>query len=143
MLVVVPNVHEWTVIRLPSLHEMSAATGMRYSAFQPVLTRYKLLEIERRRKQGKGNFLYIRYADDFVVLGNGTKAEAHAMKEELKGILSTMGLMLSGAKTKVSHITEGFTFLGYRVIRSMGRNGKMVTKIEIPEVAIKKFQQKI
>src|SRR5207253_2108015 len=34
----------------------------------------------RRRKQGKGNVLYVRYADDFVVLCNGTKAEAHAIK---------------------------------------------------------------
>jgi hypothetical protein len=37
---------------------------------------------------------------DFVVLCNGTKAEALAMKEELKGILSTMGLTLSEEKTK-------------------------------------------
>jgi hypothetical protein len=29
-----------------------------------------------RREKGKGNYLYVRYADDFVVLGNGTKAEA-------------------------------------------------------------------
>lgn len=46
----------------------------------------------KRRAQGKGNYLYVRYADDFVVLCNGTKAEAHAIKEELKGLLSTMGL---------------------------------------------------
>ena len=64
-----------------------------------------------RRIKGIGNYLYVRYADDFVVLCNGTKAEAHAMKEELKGILSTMGLTLSEEKTKVTHITEGFTFL--------------------------------
>src|SRR5262249_30755449 len=38
----------------------------------------------RRRGQGRGNFLYTRYADDFVVLCNGTKAEALAMKEELR-----------------------------------------------------------
>jgi hypothetical protein len=37
------------VIKLPYLHEIGAATGTRYSAFQPVLTRYKLLEIERRK----------------------------------------------------------------------------------------------
>jgi hypothetical protein len=34
----------------------------------------------RRRQRGKGNVLYVRYADDFVVLCNGTKAEAHAIK---------------------------------------------------------------
>ena len=33
--------------RPPYFHEIGAATGRRYSAFPPVLTRYKLLEIER------------------------------------------------------------------------------------------------
>src|SRR5438093_7336154 len=55
-------------------------------------TYLKLLEWKRykRRKQGIGNYLYVRYADDFVVLCNGTKAEALAMKEELKELLCTM-----------------------------------------------------
>jgi RNA-directed DNA polymerase len=53
----------------------------------------KLSEWQRfkRRKEGKSNFLYVRYADDFVVLCNGTKAQAIAMKEELKAILDQMG----------------------------------------------------
>ena len=63
---------------------------------------------ESRRKQGKSNYLYVRYADDFVVFCNGSKAEALAMKEELKELLNTMGLTLSEEKTKVTHITEGF-----------------------------------
>ncbi len=94
----------------------------------------------RRRVKGKGNFLYVRYADDFVVLCNGTKAETLAMKEELRGFLSTKGLMLSEEKTKVTHITEGFQFLGYRIIREIGSNGKMVAKVEIPERAMQRFQ---
>src|SRR6266446_1205309 len=44
----------------------------------------------QRRKQGKGNYLYVRYADDFVVLCNGTKADAQTMKEELRGLLDNM-----------------------------------------------------
>jgi RNA-directed DNA polymerase len=84
------------------------------------------------RKKGKANFLYVRYADDFIVLCNGTKAQAHEMKEELTKVLNDMGLKLSEEKTQVTHIMEGFTFLGYRIIRSMGTNGKMVPKIEVP-----------
>ena len=49
---------------------------------------------------------------DFVVLCNGTKADAHQMKEELRGLLDKMGLTLSEEKTKLTHLTEGFTFLG-------------------------------
>src|SRR5437879_8200980 len=93
----------------------------------------KLSESQRRRRreQGKGNFLYVRYADDFVVLCNGTKAEAQAMKEGLKTLLEHMGLTLSEEKTKLTHITEGFIFLGYTIIREIGTNGKMVPKVLI------------
>jgi RNA-directed DNA polymerase len=59
----------------------------------------------RRRAQGKGNCLYARYADDFVVLCNGTKAEALRLKEELTCVLKEWGLTLSEEKTKVTHIT--------------------------------------
>jgi len=60
----------------------------------------------QRRKQGKGNYLYVRYADDFIVLCNGTKADAQNMKEELRGLLDNMGLKLSEEKTKITHITR-------------------------------------
>jgi retron-type reverse transcriptase len=59
----------------------------------------------KRRKQGIGNVLYVRYADDFVVLCNGTKAEAHATKQEIGELLRTLGLTLSEEKTKVTHTT--------------------------------------
>ena len=80
---------------------------------------------------------------DFIVLCNGTKAQAHEMKEELTKVLNNMGLKLSEEKTQVTHITEGFPFLGYRIIRSMGTNGKMVPKIEVPEKTIKRFRHEI
>ena len=97
----------------------------------------------RRREQGKGNFLYVRYADDFVVLCNGTKAEAQDMKEALKTLLEHMGLTLSEEKTKLTHITEGFLFLGYKIIREIGTNGKMVPKVLIPDSAITKNRHKV
>jgi len=100
-------------------------------------------EKAKRRKKRQLNFLYVRYADDFVVLCNGTEAEALAMKEELKDVLNQMGLKLSEEKTKVTHITEGFTFLGYQVIREIGGKGKMAPKVLIPESAIKRFQHKV
>ena len=90
-----------------------------------------------------GNYLYVRYADDFVVLCNGPKTEAQQMKEELGGILNDMGLTLSEEKTKLTHITEGFTFLGYKIIREIGTNGTMVPKVLIPESAIKKYRHKV
>jgi RNA-directed DNA polymerase len=97
----------------------------------------------KRRRAGKGNYLYVRYADDFVVLCNGTKAEAQTMKEEIGGHLSTMGLTLSKEKTKITHITEGFQFLGYWIERSIGTKGEMVLKVLIPQSTMKKFLHKV
>jgi hypothetical protein len=77
---------------------------------------------------------------DFVVLCNGTKAEAHAIKEELKEFLCTMGLTLAEDKTHVTHITTGFTFLGDRIIRKVGERGNMVPKVIIPDSAITKVR---
>src|SRR5215471_6705887 len=105
--------------------------------------RFSTWERKKRRKQGIGNYLYVRYADDFVVLCNGTKAEAHAMKEELGKLLSTMGLTLSEEKTKVTHITEGFDFLGYRITRSIGTKGKMTPKVLVPKRAMDRFRRKV
>ena len=65
------------------------------------------------------------------------------MKEELQAVLRHMGLELSEEKTKVTQITEGFDFLGYRIIRRLGRKGKMAPKVLIPKKAIKKFPYKI
>lgn len=97
----------------------------------------------KRRSQGKGNFLYFRYADDFVVLCNGRKEEALEMKEELKNLLKTMGLELSMEKTKVTHITEGFKFLGFWVERHLGSNGRMVPRVRVPELAIQSMRNRI
>jgi len=99
-------------------------------------------ERHRRRKQRKANFLYVRYADDFVILCNGTKEQAQEIKEEIGELLKNIGLTLSEEKTKITHITEGFTFLGYEIIRCMGIGGKMVPKVLIPDRAIKRFQHK-
>jgi hypothetical protein len=54
-----------------------------------------------------------------------------------------MGLKLSEEKTKVTHITEGFKFLGFWIIREIGDSGKMVPKVLIPKEAIKRFRHEI
>ena len=54
-----------------------------------------------------------------------------------------MGLTLSEEKTKITHITEGFQFLGYRIERSMGEKGVMAHKVRIPEDAMKRLRHAI
>jgi RNA-directed DNA polymerase len=74
---------------------------------------------QRRRRQRRGlpNYRLCRYADDWCLLVFGTKAHAEALREEIAGVLSTMGLRLSQAKTLITHIDEGLDFLGWRIQR--------------------------
>jgi RNA-directed DNA polymerase len=100
-------------------------------------------ERARRRKQGKGNFVYARYADDFVALCNGTRADAEALKQELATLLrAELKLTLSEEKTKVTHLNDGFEFLGFRIQRCRSAQG-MKTKILIPESAKAKLLLKL
>jgi group II intron reverse transcriptase/maturase len=104
------------------------------------MERYALLPREgRNRRRGKGlaNFAYARYADDFVVLCNGTKEQAMAMRNEIHTLLMDLRLTLSLEKTKVTHINDGFDFLGFTLKRSMGTRG-MVTKVLISKKGIQK-----
>ena len=78
-------------------------------------------EQEARRKAGRGNHVYVRYADDFVILSNGTRAQAEEMREEVRNFLaSTLRLTLSMEKTNITHLNDGFDFLGFTVRRDMG-----------------------
>lgn len=55
----------------------------------------------------------IRYADDFVIVCK-SEIEANKIKSEIADHLSNQtGLTLSEEKTKITHITKGFDFLGF------------------------------
>jgi RNA-directed DNA polymerase len=68
----------------------------------------------------------VRYADDFLVMVNGTRDDADALWDEVTAVLAPMGLSLSEEKTRVCHIDDGFDFLGWHIQRRhrRGLNGK-------------------
>lgn len=99
---------------------------------------------QRRRWQGRANFVHIRYADDFVVMCNGTKGQAEAMKQKLQKFLAEeLKLTLSEEKTRITHIDDGFRFLGYDIQRSITGVGVKLPKLLIPKDAIRKFRAKV
>jgi len=69
----------------------------------------------RRRRKGLGTWRLVRYADDFVVLVNGTRGNVEALQAEVATVLAPMGLRLSPVKTQVVHMSEGFDFLGFHI----------------------------
>jgi RNA-directed DNA polymerase len=76
---------------------------------------------ETRRKQGIGTWRLIRYADDFVVMVNGKRHHADAVRADVATVLAPLGLHLSAAKTRIAHIDEGFDFLGFTIRRRRKR----------------------
>lgn len=67
----------------------------------------------------------VRYADDFIVTGD-TKEVLEKIKAELVVFLRERGLELSEEKTLITHIKDGFDFLGFN-IRKYG-NGMLLIK---------------
>lgn len=74
--------------------------GVKYTEIDPTKTKIAL----------------VRYADDFVIMCE-TKQEAENMYEVIKPYLNKRGLELAPDKTKITHISEGFNFLGFNVRR--------------------------
>jgi RNA-directed DNA polymerase len=68
-----------------------------------------------RRVKGLPSWRVVRYADDFVVLVNGTRQHTEMLREEIAQVLASVGLRLSEAKTQVVHMSEGFDFLGFHI----------------------------
>jgi group II intron reverse transcriptase/maturase len=100
-------------------------------------------EKTKRRNQGQANFVYIRYADDWIILCNGTRLQAEGIKEELYRFLNDrLRLELSKEKTKVTHLNDGFRFLGFEIRRCLGAKG-ITTKVTIPREAERRFLEKI
>jgi RNA-directed DNA polymerase len=94
----------------------------KWEALGPAWTRVK------RRRSGVPVMRLSRYADDFVVLVGGTRADSETLWDEVATVLATIGLRLSAEKTRVCHIDDGFDFLGWRIQRQSwhGRPGKRV-----------------
>ena len=78
----------------------------------------------------------VKYADDFVVLCK-TKEEATNMYEKLIPYLNKRGLTLANDKTKVTHISEGFDFLGFN-LRQYQTDKGMKLLIKPSKASIKK-----
>lgn len=66
------------------------------------------------RGQSIGTRAIVRYADDFAAFCE-SKEDAEAVIEILKTWLQQRGLELSGEKTKIVHLSEGFDFLGFNI----------------------------
>jgi RNA-directed DNA polymerase len=87
----------------------------------------------RESRQWKPAISYCRYADDFVIVVKGTRAQVEAVREECREFLEgELKLTLNMEKTHITHVNDGFAFLGRRVIRKCGPRGRMRPVTTIP-----------
>ena len=63
----------------------------------------------------------VRYADDFIITGNSKELLEKEVKPCVEGFLAERGLELSKEKTQITHISEGFDFLGQNVRKYDGK----------------------
>ena len=63
---------------------------------------------------------FVRYADDFIVTAD-SEDTAKEIEELIKSFLEERGLELSENKTFISHIDDGFDFLGWNFRKYQGK----------------------
>ena len=98
----------------------------------------------RENRQWKPAVAYCRYADDFVIIVKGNKAHAESIREKCRAFLEgKLKLTLNMDKTHVTHVDDGFTFLGHRIIRKRGPRGTMRPVTTIPNDKFRTFASKL
>lgn len=100
-------------------------------------------EKRRRRYAGKGNYRLVRYADDFVVMSNDGIAGVQQAKEEIREYLETqLHLELSEEKTLLTHVNDGFNFLGFHIQRTRPE-GRWVVHLRPAEKSKERVKKKL
>lgn len=63
----------------------------------------------------------VRYADDFVITGDSKEILENEVRPWVEAFLAVRGLQLSETKTRITHIDEGFDFLGWNFRKYSGK----------------------
>lgn len=95
----------------------------------------------RKKINGKTHFNkmnFVRYADDFIITGETPEFLQNEVLPIVRAFLAERGLQLSEEKTVITHIDDGFDFLGKNIRKY---NGKLLIKPS--KIAVKSFLTKV
>ena len=96
----------------------------------PVLANMTLDGLEKKlrekfpkppRKSSKEKVNFIRFADDFLITGRSKEVLEDEVKPLVEQFMKERGLELSPEKTLITHIDEGFDFLGQHLRKYKGK----------------------
>ncbi|MEX0704343.1 MAG: group II intron reverse transcriptase/maturase [Planctomycetales bacterium] len=93
---------------------------------------------DRALVHGRPNVRFVRYADDWCVfITRGSKRHAERLRDQIQSLLHhECGVELSLEKTHITHVRDGFDFLGFHLELGIGKDGKYVPKIKVPRKAV-------
>jgi RNA-directed DNA polymerase len=89
----------------------------------PVLANLALdgLETELRKRYSKAKVNLVKFADDFIITGNSKELLENEIGPFVEEFLNERELELSPEKTRITHIDEGFDFLGQNIRKYKGK----------------------
>ena len=89
-------------------------------------------------KKGRPNVRFARYADDWCVfITRGSKRYAERLRDRIGEFLAQhCGVELSMEKTRITHVRDGFDFLGFHLQLGIGQRGNHVPKVRVPRKAL-------
>jgi group II intron reverse transcriptase/maturase len=89
-------------------------------------------------KKGSPNVRFARYADDWCVfITRGSKCYVEQLRDRIGEFLSQhCGVELSMEKTRITHVRDGFNFLGFHLQLGIGQRGNHVPKVRVPRKAL-------
>jgi RNA-directed DNA polymerase len=94
------------------------------------------------QRKGLPTYRLCRYADDLILMVMGTREQAQALLGQLSERVQALGLQLKAEKTAVTHIDEGFVFLGQKII-GRTKHGKHHVYTFVTNEALASIKRKV
>jgi len=73
------------------------------------------LQTLKRKDREAAKVHLVRFADDFIVTGSSRELLETTIKPRIEAFMGERGLQLSPEKTSITHIEDGFDFLGHHI----------------------------
>jgi RNA-directed DNA polymerase len=114
-----------------ALHGMEQAAGVRYRSSARS-------DAETVRECP----VLVRYADDYVAICH-TREQAEKVKADLVDWLKPRGLAFNEDKTRIVHVKDGFSFLGFDIRRHIDRQGSAKLLITPSKESVKRLRKRL
>lgn len=114
-----------------ALHGMEDAAGVRYRT-----------SARSDAETVRGSPVLVRYADDYVAMCH-SREQAEQVKDRLAVWLRPRGLSFNEDKTRIVHVEEGFSFLGFDVRRYVDRQGSGKLLIKPSKESVTRLRKRL